>query len=102
MTKKPDQSKKEETKRVAIYCRVSTYDQSRGDFSSLKSQEDILRKYCETKGWTVYDVYADTKTGTSLERDELNRLLRDAAEKKFDILAATKLDRISRSVKDFL
>jgi site-specific DNA recombinase len=93
-----------ETKKVAIYCRVSTSDQARGDFSSLKSQEDILRRYCQApeRSWAVYDVYADTKTGTNLEREELNRLLKDAADGKFDVLAATKLDRISRSVKDFL
>jgi site-specific DNA recombinase len=95
-------SPKTEAKRVAIYCRVSTHDQGRGDFSSLNSQESILRKYCQDKGWTVYDVYSDTKSGASLERAELNRLLVDAAGQKFDVIAITKLDRISRSVKDFL
>lgn len=95
MARKPQQSKKEETKTVAIYCRVSTHDQGKGDFNSLNSQEDILRKYCKEKKWKVYDVYSDTKTGTSLERDKLNRLLADAEQIKFNVVAATKLERIS-------
>ena len=68
MPKKSEQLKKDEPKKVAIYCRVSTHDQGRGDFSSLKSQEEILRRYCQApeRNWTVYDVYADTKTGTEI------------------------------------
>ena len=65
----------EDKKTVALYCRVSTYEQGKGDFSSLHSQENALRKYCESKGWQVYDLYSDTKSGTSLEREGLQRLL---------------------------
>ena len=100
MAKKTEAS--DQKKRVAIYCRVSTYEQGKGDFSSLKSQESIIREYCKSKGWDVIGVYADTRTGATLERTELKRLETDAADGKFDIIAVTKLDRISRSVKDFL
>jgi site-specific DNA recombinase len=94
--------KSEDKKTVALYCRVSTYEQGKGDYSSLHSQEDALRKYCESKGWQVYDLYSDTKSGISLEREGIQRLLRDAAEKKFNVVASIKLDRLSRSVRDFL
>lgn len=94
--------KKDPQKKVAIYCRVSTEEQSQGQYSSLESQEDIIKKFCDFKGWSVYDVYKDTATGAKLKRGELNRLLVDAEDKKFDVVAATKLDRISRSIKDFL
>ena len=100
MKKKSEESK--EKKKAAIYCRVSTYEQGKGNFSSLDSQEKINREYCERNGWIVVGVYSDTRTGTTLERDELSRLLKDASEHKFDVIAVTKLDRISRSVKDFL
>ncbi len=99
MKQKPAES--EPTIKAAIYCRVSTYNQSQGDYSSLKTQEDLLSSYCRTKGWDIYDVYVDTRTGTTLEREELNRLLRDARDGKFNIVLATKLDRLSRSMKDF-
>ena len=100
MAKKPEELKAK--KRAAIYCRVSTYEQGRGDFSSLDSQEKINREYCEKNGWTVVDVYSDTRTGATLDRTQLERLLRDASAHGFDLIAVTKLDRISRSVKDFL
>ena len=89
------------TKRVAIYCRVSTYNQAQGDYSSLDTQEELLKKYAQARGWDVHDIYVDTKTGTTLERDELTRLLSDAKAKKFDIVLVTKLDRMSRSIRDF-
>jgi site-specific DNA recombinase len=88
-------------KRAAIYCRVSTYNQGQGDFTSLDTQRQTLEGYAASKGWTVYDVYIDTKSGTTTERDELQRLLSDAKDRKFDVLLATKLDRLSRSMKDF-
>ena len=54
------------------------------------------------QGWEIYDVYKDSVSGSNLEREQLQRLLLDAEDKKFQILAATKLDRVSRSVIDFL
>ncbi len=88
--------------RAAIYCRVSTFEQGQGEVSSLKGQEDLLRQYCVTKGWDVTGVYVDKASGSSLERTEIINLLSDAEERKFDIVLATKIDRISRSVLDYL
>ena len=94
--------KKDTLRTAAIYCRVSTVDQGKADFSSLNAQEEVLRQHCKENGWKVYKVYVDTKSGKTLERPELTKLLEDAKEKKFDVVLATKLDRLSRSVKDFL
>jgi DNA invertase Pin-like site-specific DNA recombinase len=38
-------TKDSEKKIAAIYCRVSTFEQGQGDFSSLKGQEDLLEEY---------------------------------------------------------
>ncbi len=89
------------TPKVALYCRVSTYNQSQGDYSSLDTQEELLRSFAKTREWEIYDSYVDTKTGTTIEREHLSRLLKDASQRKFDVVIATKLDRISRSMKDF-
>jgi DNA invertase Pin-like site-specific DNA recombinase len=59
---------KEEKKKAAIYCRVSTYDQSTGEYSSLHGQEDLLKNYCELQGWEIYDIYKDAVSGSNLER----------------------------------
>ncbi len=89
-------------KKAAIYCRVSTYEQSTGEYSSLSGQEDLLKRYCETHDWEIYDIYKDSVSGSDLERVQLQRLLIDAEDKKFNVMLATKLDRISRTMLDFL
>ncbi len=88
-------------KTAAIYCRVSTFEQSQGEFSSLDAQSSTLSDYCNSKGWDVYKVYSDTKSGKSLKREKIQELLSDAEDKKFDVIIATKLDRLSRSIRDF-
>ena len=100
MAKKTEAS--DQKKRVAIYCRVSTFDQAKGEFTSLNSQEMDLRKYAQQQGWEVIGVYSDTASGSTVDRPELTRLLSDATSHKFDVIAITKLDRMSRSLKDFL
>lgn len=92
----------EKKKKAAIYCRVSTFEQGQGEVSSLNGQEDLLRDYCKRKEWEVNGVYIDKASGSSLKRNEIIRLLSDAEDKKFDIVLATKIDRISRSVLDYL
>jgi site-specific DNA recombinase len=62
----------------------------------------LVQQYCASKGWTVYKIFTETKTGATLEREQLSQLLHDAEDHKFDVVAVTKLDRISRSVRDFL
>ena len=102
MTKKNLSQKSDDKKVVAIYCRVSTYMQGAADFSSLDAQESQLKSFCEGKGWEIYHkIYKDTKTGSTLERDELQNLLRDAEDGKFNVVLATKLDRFSRSMRNF-
>ncbi|MNW48879.1 DNA-invertase hin [compost metagenome] len=87
--------------RVAVYCRVSTEEQANG--FSLESQEAILIEYAEKKGFEVYDVYIDDGySGKDFNRPEIQRLLRDARQEKFDVVLAWKVDRISRSNRDVL
>ena len=90
-----------EKKRAAIYCRVSTAMQGAADYSSLEVQEDQLKGFCKGKGWDVVDVFKDTKSGGTLERDELNNLLVEAEKGKYDVIVVTKIDRLSRSLMDF-
>ncbi|MCH7827012.1 MAG: recombinase family protein [Bacteroidetes bacterium] len=75
--------------------------QGSADYSSLDAQEDQLRAYCKVKSWDVSGVYKDTKSGGTLERDELHKLLQDAEKGKFDVIVTTKIDRLSRSIADF-
>lgn len=79
--------------RVAIYARVSTVDQT------CEMQLRELREYVERRGWKVGAEYVDTGwSGAKASRPELNKLLKDAGEHRFDCVLVWKLDRFGRSV----
>lgn len=78
--------------KVAIYARVSTSDQN------CEAQLTELREYAERRGWKVVDVYVDEGfSGKKASRPALNRLMADAAKRRFDAVACWKLDRFARS-----
>ena len=91
----------EEKSRCALYLRVSTDHQVDGN--SLATQKTQLLRYARDKGYAVTDIYVDAGlSGKDMNRPELQRLLADAAQRRFDIVLVWKVDRISRSMKDFL
>jgi site-specific DNA recombinase len=80
---------------------VSTEQQVDGN--SLATQKAQLLRYARDKGYAVTDIYVDAGlSGKDMNRPELQRLLGDAAKRRFDIVLVWKVDRISRSMKDFL
>ena len=87
---------------IAIYIRVSTEDQVREGYS-LEVQREYLSNFAKQQGYEIYDVYADEgiSAGTTA-RPALQKLLRDAKQKKFDIVIVYKIDRFSRRLKDLL
>ena len=92
-------------KKVAIYNRVSTVKQSDKEFSSLDAQKEMCESFLRGKGSDKYDIhkiYTDTKSAKNLKRPGLRELRNDAAKGNFELVVVTKLDRISRNIKDFL
>jgi len=60
-----------------------------------------LREYAARRGWKVAGEYVDTGwSGASATRPELDRLMRDARLRRFDVVLVWKLDRWGRSVAD--
>lgn len=85
------------SKRVGIYARVSTQDQS------CEIQIDELRQYVNARGWSEPVLYEDRGlTGTNGNRPQLKRLLADCRARRIDILVVWKLDRFFRSLKDMV
>ena len=79
--------------RAAIYARVSTTDQN------CEMQLAELREYVSRRGWKSAGEYVDTGwSGTKASRPELNRLMNDAGQRKFDVILCWKLDRFGRSL----
>src|ERR1039457_4930847 len=77
----------------ALYCRVSTTDQH----CDLQLRE--LREYISRRQWTNCGEYVDTGfSGAKASRPALDRLMSDAAKRKFDCIVVYKIDRFGRSV----
>lgn len=85
--------------KVALYARVSTDDKGQTN----KTQLDHLHRFIEFensrgKNLSVYKEYTDEASGKSIHgRPGYQALIRDAVNKKFDIVMAYKLDRFHRN-----
>ena len=92
-----------QTIRVAIYARVSTEEQAEHGYS-IDAQLETLRKYCDVYKWEIVGEYVDRGvSGKSIEgRYELQRLLRDAQDRKFDEVLVWKFNRMARKNIDLL
>ena len=88
--------------RVALYVRVSTEEQAKEGLS-VEAQIDKCKSFCQAREWEVFKVYKDAGySAGSLKRPALELLLRDAQEKKFDIILVHKIDRFSRKLRDLI
>ncbi|MGY3531177.1 recombinase family protein [Bradyrhizobium sp. USDA 4452] len=77
------------------------------DFNSLDAQRESCEAYITSQraeGWSpVSDRYDDGGfSGGTLERPALKRLLADVKTGKIDVIVVYKIDRLSRSMLDFL
>ena len=82
--------------RVCAYCRVSTG--SDAQMVSYDNQIELAVARIEsTPGWEFAGVYADPAiTGTNDNRPEFQRMMKDAAEGRFDIILTKSISRLSR------
>ena len=89
------------TEEVALYVRVSTEEQAiNGD--SLRTQREELTKYALKNGFHIYGIYEDDGfSATNLKRPALQRLLKDVEQNKINRILITKLDRLSRGVRNY-
>lgn len=83
------------------YIRVSTLDQEDSGLG-LDAQRDAIQGEVSRRGWELVNVFTDTASGRSLSRrpglEEALAMLECGAAAA---LVVSKLDRLSRSTKDF-
>ena len=87
------------TKKVVIYTRVSTLDQT------IDNQLIELRDHCSRMGWEIVKEYSDEGLSGTLSRDKrpaLNSLIKDAYRKRFDSVVCWDISRIGRSMKELI
>ena len=93
--------------RCAIYTRVSTEHGLEQDFNSLDAQHDAAQAYIRSQahaGWTLIRRRYDDGgfSGGSTERPALQQLLTDVRARKVDVIVVYKVDRLTRSLADFV
>jgi DNA invertase Pin-like site-specific DNA recombinase len=85
------------SKRVAVYARVSTLDQT------TANQLFDLRQMAAQRGFEIVEEYTDHGiSGTRARRPALDKMMTDARRGRFDIVLVWAFDRIARSVRHFL
>ncbi len=83
-------------RRVALYCRVSTTDQS------CARQERDLIAFAERAGDEVVGIYKETGSGAKLDRIERKKVMALAQGRYIDAVLVTELSRWGRSTVDLL
>jgi hypothetical protein len=72
----------------------------RGQDSEVQLRE--LREYVERRGWQLTEIYTDSVSGTKNSRPGLDKLMSDAARRRFDVVVVWRFDRFARSVSHLL
>jgi DNA invertase Pin-like site-specific DNA recombinase len=86
-------------KRVALYLRVSTTEQT------VENQQRELDAVAERHGWNVVAVFTDAGISGSKGREKrpgYDRLCHGIARREFDQVAAWSVDRLGRSLQELV
>jgi DNA invertase Pin-like site-specific DNA recombinase len=87
------------TKRVAIYARVSTTQQT------VQNQLDALREVASRSGYSIVEEFVDegiSGTKGRVDRPALDRMLRDCAKRRFDMVMVWDISRLGRSLQNLI
>lgn len=89
--------------KAAIYTRVSTDNQAEVEFNSCEAQELKIKSFIKSQdNIEVYNTYSDQGySGASTERPALQEMLRDIQDGKINEVISYKIDRLTRSPRDF-
>ena len=90
---------KYDAKRVALYLRVSTGEQT------TENQRRELEAVAKQRGWQIVAVYEDKGVSGAKGRDkrpQFDAMLKDAVRGQYDVLAVWAVDRLGRSLQDLV
>lgn len=77
--------------KVAIYCRVSTDEQTN------ENQELVLVEWAKNRGWEVVAIYRETGSAFQhADQKELRRMIEDARHGMFSCVIVKELSRLTR------
>ena len=82
----------------ALYMRVST----RNHGQTTDTQAVALQEYAERRGFHVVEYRDEGVSGAKDRRPALDRLMKGAKARKFDVIVVARFDRFARSVSHLL
>ena len=82
---------------AALYMRLSKDDEGKGESASITTQRKMLRAYAAENHYPVYDEYVDDGiSGTTFERPDFRRMIRDIENSKVNMVITKDLSRLGR------
>jgi len=77
--------------------------QAEKEYNSCEAQEERIKSYIKSQEeLKLYQIYSDPGySGANIERPALGRMLKDIVDGKIDCVLCYKIDRLTRSPKDF-
>ena len=96
-----------QSRRCAVYTRKSSEEGLEQEFNSLDAQREACEAFIKSQhheGWSCLgDLYDDGGfSGGNTDRPALLRLISDIKADLIDIVVVYKIDRLSRSLSDFV
>ena len=86
------------TKKVCLYCRVSTTDRQ-----DVNRQVNELKEVVDSNGWILTDIYIDEGFSRSTTtRPELDRMMKDSFSRKFEMVMTLELSRLGSNLKHMI
>jgi site-specific DNA recombinase len=88
--------------RVVGYCRTSGEGQR--DNTSIPTQKEYIEAFCKNSGWRFLTHYVDeSRSGAKVAgREAFQKMIKDAALEKFDMIVAYDVTRFARDGVDIL
>lgn len=81
--------------RAAVYARYSSHSQTE---QSIEGQVHAAEELCRRKGYELVEQYCDrAKTGRNDNREAFQRMLKESAKRRWQVLIVWKVDRIGRN-----
>jgi len=88
--------------KISLYIRVSTEEQAKEGYS-LEVQKEYLESFAKKKSFEIFGIYQDGGiSGYACDRSALKVVLKDAKQRKFDLVLVRKIDRFDKNFKDLL
>ena len=87
----------QQTNAAGLYYRLSCDDGGEGESNSIVTQRQMLHRYADEQGFTVYDEYVDDGiSGTTFNRPGFLRMIRDIEDGKVNTVICKDLSRLGR------